>query len=63
MFVAMKDSTRRRLDTQICTNFDVHARFGAYLRDEAMPNQIPWSWHEHWNYPKEYVKQSIIAGP
>ena len=39
MFVA-KDFVRRCFIAQICANSGAHAHFGAYLRDEAIPNKI-----------------------
>ena len=39
MFVA-KDFTQRHLVAQICANSGANAHFGAYLRDEAIPNKI-----------------------
>ena len=39
MFVA-KDFTRRHLVAQICANSGANTHFGAYLRDEAIPNKI-----------------------
>ena len=52
MFVA-KDFTRRHLVAQICANSGANAHFGAYLRDEAIPNKILS--YEHWNYLKEHA--------
>ena len=40
---------------QICANSGAHAHFGAYLRDEAIPNKILK--YEHYNYPKEHAHQ------
>ena len=54
MFVA-KDFTRRHLVAQICANSGANAHFGAYLRDEAIPNKILS--YEHWNYLKEHAYQ------
>ena len=39
MFIA-KDFSRRCCVAQICANSGVHAHFGAYLRDEAMPTNF-----------------------
>ena len=54
MFVA-KDFTRRHLVAQICASSGANAHFGAYLRDEAIPNKILS--YEHWNYLKEHAYQ------
>ena len=39
MFV-LKDFVPDSFVAQICANFGAHAHFGAYLRDEAIPNKI-----------------------
>ena len=39
MFVT-KDFAQRRFIAQICANYGAYAHFGAYLRDEAIPNKI-----------------------
>ena len=39
MFV-LKDFVSDSFVAQICANSAAHAHFGAYLRDEAMPNNI-----------------------
>ena len=49
----------REVPLQICANYGAraHAHFGAYLRDEAIPNKILS--YEHWNYPKEHAYQFL----
>ena len=54
MFVP-KDFVLDCFVAQICANSGAHAHFGAYLRDEAIPNKILY--YEHWNYSKEHAYQ------
>ena len=56
MFV-LKDFVPNCFVAQICANYGAHAHFGAYLRDEAIPNKILS--YEHWNYPKEHAYQFL----
>ena len=56
MFVP-KDFVLDCFVAQICANSGAHAHFGAYLREEAIPNKILE--HEHWNYPKEHAYQFL----
>ena len=52
---ASKDFVPDCFFAQICANSGAHAHFGAYLRDEAIPNKILK--YEHWNYSKEHAYQ------
>ena len=54
MFVP-KDFVLDCFVAQICARSGAHAHFGAYLRDEAIPNKILY--YEHWNYSKEHAYQ------
>ena len=57
MFVA-KDFVRFRFVAQICANYDAHAHFGTFLRNEVIPpNKILW--YEYSNYPKGHAYQFL----
>ena len=53
----LKDFVPNCFVAQICANYGAHAHFGAYLRDEPIPNKILL--YEHWNYPKEHAYQFL----